>query len=79
MRGGFERPARDLPARTSLCLALNRQLREDVTSAWQDQPDRPLEKQLAGIAADLIVVGEAAFWQGLIEARERADEHQLAG
>jgi len=73
MRSGYDRPARDLPAKTPLRLALKRELRGAVTTVWQDEIGRPLEKQLAEIAADLIVAGEAAFRQGLVEAREEAE------
>jgi hypothetical protein len=73
LRGGWQRPARDLPARTPLRLQLKRKLRAAVTTAWDDLPERPLEKQLADIAADLIVAGEASFRQSLVEAREEAE------
>lgn len=73
---GHQRPARDLPAKTPLRLALDRSLRVPLTAAWSDTPPQPLEKQLARIAADVIVVGEASFRQGLVEARERAEEHR---
>ena len=69
--GGYERPARDLPAKTPLRLVLDRLLRLDLPRAWSDEPARPLEKQLAEIAADLVVAGEASLRQGLVEARER--------
>jgi hypothetical protein len=70
-RVGYQRPARDLPARTPLRLVLDRSLRVPLVTAWSDEPDRPLEKQLAEIAADLVVAAEASFRQGLIEARAR--------
>lgn len=74
IRGGYHRPARDLAATTPIRLMLNRSLRGSVTNAWSDTPDLPLEKQLATIAADVIVAGEASFRQGLIEAREHREE-----
>lgn len=74
LRGGWQRPARDLPARTPLKLTVKGVLRAGVTTAWQDSGGRPLEKQLAEIVADLIVAGEAAFRQSLVEAREHAEQ-----
>ena len=41
--------------------------------AWQDDDTSRLERRLAGIAADLIVAGEEAFRQSLVEAA-RAEE-----
>ena len=73
---GHQRPARDLPAKTPLRLVLDRSLRLPLTTAWTDTPSHPLEKQLARIAADVIVAAEASFRQGLVEARERAEEHR---
>lgn len=75
-RGGFSRPARDLPASTPLALMLARGLGADITTRWEDQAGCPLEKQLAQIAADLVVAGEASFRQGLVEAREQAERWQ---
>ena len=75
-RDGHQRPARDLPAKTPLRLALDRSLRGSLTTAWTDSPILPLEKQLAQIAADVIVAGEGSFRQSLVEARERAEEHR---
>lgn len=73
MRGGVRLPARDLPAKTRLQLALTQALRARLTSTWQDHSALPLERQLAAIAADLITAGEARFRQGLVEAREHAE------
>jgi hypothetical protein len=73
-RVGYQRPARDLPARTSLRLVLDRSLRVPLVTTWSDEPVRPLEKQLAEIAADLVVAAEASFRQRLIEAREREEQ-----
>lgn len=73
MRGGFRVPARDLPARTPLQLALTQTLRARLTSAWQDHDVLSLERQLAAIAADLITAGEARFRQSLVEGREHAE------
>jgi hypothetical protein len=76
LRAGYQRPARDLPTKTPLRLILDRSLRVPLVTAWSDEADRPLEKQLAGIAADLVVAAEASFRQGLVEAREREEEHR---
>lgn len=73
---GHQRPARDLPAKTPLRLSLDRSLRAPMATAWSDTPSQPLERQLARIAAHVIVAGEASFRQGLVEARERAEEHR---
>lgn len=75
-RYGHRRPARDLPAKTPLRLTLDRSFRVPLTAAWSDTPSQPLEKQLAQIAAEVIVAGEASFRQGLVETRERAEEHR---
>jgi hypothetical protein len=48
----------------------------DVPPGWADGEDGRLESRLAELAADLVVLGEAAFRQGLVEARERDEEHQ---
>jgi hypothetical protein len=66
-------PARDLSAKTPLQLKLTRDLRAPLITAWADAPDRPLEKQLAAIAADLVAAGEASFRQRLVETREQAE------
>jgi hypothetical protein len=76
LRGGYQRPARDLPAKTPLRLVLDRSLRVALVTTWSDEADRPLEKQLAGIAADLVTAAEVSFRQGLVEAREREEEHR---
>ena len=73
---GQQQPARDLPAKTPLRLSLDRSLRVPVTVAWTDSDSQPLEKHIAEIAADVIVAGEAAFRQGLTEARERDEAHK---
>lgn len=67
---GYHRPARDLPSSTPLCLSIDHKFRTAVTAQWRDDSDGKLETKLAQIAADLIVAGEAAFRQGLIEAVE---------
>lgn len=76
LRAGFERPAPDLPARTPLQLKLDRALRTPLVTSWQDTPERALETQMAEITADLVVAAEASFRQGLVEAREREEEHR---
>lgn len=73
IRAGRQQPARDLPAATPLRIELTYALRASATTAWQDEPGRPLEQQLAGIAADLIVARDASFRQSLVEAREHAE------
>lgn len=73
---GHQRPARDLPAKTPLRLVVDRSFRMPLTAAWADTPNQPLEKQLTEIVAGVIVAGEASFRQGLVEARERAEEHR---
>lgn len=74
VRGGYHRPARDLAARTPLRLVLDRSLSPPAVTSWSDTAERSLEKQLAEVAADLVVDGEASFRQGLREARERDEE-----
>ena len=75
--GGHHRPARDLPAKTKLRLSLDRPLREPLTASWCDAADGAIEKQIADIAADLVVAGEATFRQSLIEAREHAEQMRV--
>jgi hypothetical protein len=75
--GGRQRPARDLPAKTPLRLALGRKLRVAIPTSWQDEAGAPLDSRLGDIAADLIVAGEAAFRQSLVEAREHAEEMRV--
>ena len=72
--GGRQRPARDLPAKTPLRLALGRKLRAAIATSWQAEAGAPLESRLGDTAADLIVAGEAVFRQSLVEAREHAEE-----
>lgn len=69
---GNLRPARDLPASTPLRLTLRRTFTDGVPASWEDDDTGRLETRLAGIAADIIVAGEASFRQGLVEAEERA-------
>jgi hypothetical protein len=50
-----------------------RELRPPVTRFWDDGDER-LERRLGPIAAELIVAGEAAFRQQLVETREWNEE-----
>lgn len=75
MISGYHRPARDLPSSTPLCLSVDRQFRSGIVSRWQDDSEGKLETKMAEIAAGLIVAGEAAFRQSLIEAVEREEQH----
>jgi len=74
-RGG-SRPASDLPASTPLKLSLDRKLRMEIPTSWQDDDDGRLEVRMAAIAADLIVAGEASFRQSLIEAVEWEEQQR---
>ncbi len=71
MIANYRRPARDLPASTPLRLAVSRSLRAEIRTCWEDDSSGPLEKKLAAIAAGIIVAGEAAFRQSLVEEIER--------
>lgn len=73
---GRERPARNLPASTSLSLSLRRKFRVEIPTKWQDDEEGRLEAKLAEITADIIVAGEASFRQGLVEELERASEQR---
>ena len=75
MISGYHRPARDLPSSTPLCLSVDRQFRSGIVSRWQDDSEGKLETKLAEVAAGLIVAGEAAFRQSLMEAVEREEQH----
>lgn len=67
---GRHLPASDLPASTPLRLTIDHEFRSNVKSSWHDEPEDRLERKLATIAADIIVAGEAAFRQGLLEVQE---------
>lgn len=60
----------NLPAATPLVLAITGKLSAAHPKHWQDQQGLRLERQVARIAADLIVAGEARFRESLVEARE---------
>lgn len=68
-RRGERAPARKLPASTKLTLSVDHISRDGLPTSWTDGA-QPLEQQIATIAADLIVLGEAAFRHGLREQRE---------
>ena len=74
MLSGYYRPSASLPVSTALRLSLGENLRVDLSRCWEDRDDARLEAQLADIAADLIVAGEAMFRQSLVEERERLAE-----
>lgn len=61
------------PADTPLRLTLLHEFRTPVTACWEDGAER-LERRIGAIAADLIVAGEAAFRQFLVENREWEEE-----
>lgn len=67
--GRGDAPHGDQPADTPLRLTLLREFRTPVTAFWDDNDER-LERRIGAIAADLIVAGEAAFGQSLVENRE---------
>ncbi|WP_434732994.1 hypothetical protein NL154_16460 [Rhizobium sp. YTUHZ044] len=73
-RNGYERPAPDLPASTTLALSLTADFDGRVSKSWQDDADNRLEDKIAVIAAELIVAGEEKFRKSLKEAEERAEE-----
>ncbi|QWW71177.1 hypothetical protein [Rhizobium sp. WYJ-E13] len=73
-RNGYERPAPDLPASTTLALSLAADFDGRVSKSWQDDADNRLEDKIAVIAAELIVAGEEKFRKSLKEAEERAEE-----
>ncbi|MBM0170851.1 hypothetical protein [Altererythrobacter sp. C41] len=74
-RGGERAPSRDLPANTKLTLSVDHKSRSALITSWMDG-DQQLEQQIASIAADLIVVGEEAFRQGLVEQREWEEQRR---
>lgn len=73
-RNGYERPAPDLPASTTLAISLAPDFDGRVSKSWQDDDERRLEEKIAVIAAELIVAGEEKFRKSLKEAEERAEE-----
>lgn len=66
---GERAPSRELPASTKLTLSVDYKSPDGLPTSWTDGAQR-LEQQIATIAADLIVIGEAAFRHGLREQRE---------
>lgn len=72
-RDGERAPSRDLPASTKLVLVVDNAFRDKRVLRWEDGELR-LEQQIAEIAADLMVAGEAAFRERLVEERERAEQ-----
>lgn len=82
VRGGYARPAADLPASTPLRLSLSRMSPHDQPPGWEDGDAGRLENQLAEVAAGLIVLGEARFRERLVEiaaGRERDRQRQEEG
>lgn len=63
----------DMSASTPMRLSLVHSRRTAVTSSWEDGSER-LERRIGEIAADLIVAGEAAFRDHLVEMREWAEQ-----
>ena len=63
----------DMPASTPLRLSLTHRFRTTVTTSWEDGGER-LERRIGEIATDLIVAGEAAFRDNLIDMREWAEQ-----
>jgi hypothetical protein len=47
-----------------------------TAASWEDQENNRLESQLADIVADLMVAGEAAFRQSLVEEQEWMEEER---
>jgi hypothetical protein len=77
MKHGRQRPARDLPASTPLRIALQRDLRGQTRVASPDgEAGAKLEAQIAQVAADIIVAGEASFRQSLVEAVEWEEQQR---
>lgn len=74
-RRGETAPASHRPASTRLRLSVDFRARGPLATHWEDG-DARLEQQIADIAADLIVIGEAAFRQGLVESREWEEQRQ---
>jgi hypothetical protein len=78
MRGGYVRPAADLPASTPLRLSLTRWSHDEQPVGWQDGETDKLESRIGEIAAELIVLGETRFRQRLVEAEKRREEERKA-
>jgi hypothetical protein len=76
MLAGCRRPAVGLPAATPLRFELDGKLRRELPRHWEDCANAPLEDQLANIAADLIVAGEATFRQSLVIEQEYLAEQR---
>lgn len=74
-RGGERPPAKNLPVATELTLSVDFKSRSPLVTRWSDG-NQKLEQRIPQIAADLIVVGEAAFRQGLLEQREWEEERK---
>lgn len=74
-RGGERAPSRELPASAKLALSIDHKSRGGLVTSWSDGAQR-LEQQIASIAADIIVLGEDAFRQGLVEQREWEEQRR---
>lgn len=72
-RDGERAPPSELPASTKLTLVVDNAFRDRRVLRWEDGEIR-LEQQIAEIAADLMVAGEAAFRDHLVEEREREEQ-----
>lgn len=72
-REGDRAPSSDLPASTKLVLLVDHAFRDKRVLRWEDAELR-LEQQIAEIAVDLMVAGEAAFREWLVEDRERSEQ-----
>jgi hypothetical protein len=67
--GADQEPRGDQPATTPLRLSVITTFRTPVTTYWDDGEER-LESQIGAIAAGLMVAGEVAFREHLVEQRE---------
>lgn len=74
-RGGERAPSRELPASTKLALSVDHKSRGGPATSWSDGTQR-LEQMIASVAADIIVLGEDAFRQGLAEQREWKEQRR---
>jgi hypothetical protein len=74
---GYIRPDPDLLATTSLQLRIDSGFDGKTFKTWRDDQDGRLETKIAGIAAAIIVAGDADFGLGLKRAEDRAERERL--
>jgi hypothetical protein len=71
-----ENDLRTLPPSTPLRIAARRSYSDKELMAWEDGKDEKLERKIAAIVAEVIVLAEAAFRRSLVDAVEAEERHR---